>query len=99
MMPDKHTTELERVSAYIEDGELNVLVSTPCETTGEDDLRWVVTANPETKSIDNVVFCIATDEGFDYPDYVPTAGQMSVFQRFVEDSVQELEKVKDGDPR
>lgn len=86
---DMATTDLEVVSSYVEDGnELNVLVSTtvkPNEKPGDPEPRWTIIANPETREVMRVDFCVATDEGFEYPEYTPTAEQMELFKRFAKE--------------
>ena len=67
------STDLEVESSYVEDGkELNVLVSikvSPDEKPGDPELRWTIIADPETREVIRVDFCVATDEGFEYPEY------------------------------
>ena len=86
---DMSTTDLEVVSSYIEDGnELNVLVSTtvkPNEKPGDPEPRWAIIADPDTREVIRVDFCVATDEGFEYPEYTPTAEQMELFKRFAKE--------------
>lgn len=83
------TTDLEVVSAYVEDDEdLNILVSTkisPDEKQDNPELRWMVIADPKTREVLRVDFCVATDEGFEYPEYTPTEEQMSLFKRFAKE--------------
>lgn len=89
MSIDSSTTDLEVVSSYVEDGkELNVLVATkvsPDEMPGAPDPRWTVIADPETREVLRVDFCVATDEGLEYPEYVPTEGQMVLFKKFAKE--------------
>lgn len=77
---DPTTTNLEVVSSYVEDDkELNVLVSTPVspdEKPGDPEPRWTLIADPQTRELLRVDFCVATDEGFEYPQYTPTNEQM-----------------------
>lgn len=86
---DMTTTDLEVVSSYVEDGnELNVLVSTtvkPNEKPGDPEPRWTIIADPETREVIRVDFCVATDEGFGYPEYTPTAEQMELVKRFAKE--------------
>ena len=83
------TTDLEVVSSYVEDDkELNVLVSTrvsPGEKAGDPEPRWTVIADPVTREIIRVEFCVATDEGFEYPQYTPTNEQMALFRKFAKE--------------
>ena len=83
------TTDLEIVSSYVEDdNELNVLVSPPVspdEKTGDPEPRWTVIADPVTREIIRVEFCVATDEGFEYPEYTPTNEQMALFRKFAKE--------------
>ena len=55
MKVDTHTTELQMVSSYVEDGkELNILVSTkvaPDKKPGDPEPTWTVIANPETRKV------------------------------------------------
>lgn len=90
MSIDPTTTDLEVVSSYVEDDkELNVLVSTPVspdEKPGDPEPRWTLIANPETRELLRVDFCVATEEGFEYPQYTPTNEQMELFKRFTKES-------------
>ena len=87
MSIDPITTNLEVVSSYVEDDkELNVLVSTPVspdEKTGDPEPRWTLIADPQTRKLLRVDFCIATDNGFKYPDYTPTPEQLGLFCNFL----------------
>ena len=77
---------LETESSYVEDGELNVLVSpkvSPDEKPGDSEPRWTLIADPQTRKLLRVDFCIATDNGFKYPDYTPTPEQLGLFCNFV----------------
>ena len=82
-----HLTNLEVVSSYVEDGkELNVLVSTSVssdEKPGDPEPRWTLVADPQTRELLRVDFCVATDEGFEYPEYEPTQEQLELFRNFV----------------
>ena len=84
-----HSVDFEVVSAYIEDGkELNVLVSTPVppdEKPGDPEPRWMLIADPQTRELLRVDFCVATDEGFEYPQYTPTNEQMALFRKFAKE--------------
>ncbi len=78
--------DLEVESSYVEDGELNVLVSpkvSPDEKPGDPEPRWTLIANPKTRELLRVDFCVATDEGFEYPEYEPTPEQLELFRSFV----------------
>ncbi len=87
MSIDPTTTTLEVVSSYVEDDkELNVLVSTPFspdENPGDPEPRWTLIADPKTRELLRVDFCVATDEGFEYPEYNPTPEQLELFRGFV----------------
>ena len=89
MKVDTHTTELQMVSSYVEDDkELNILVSmkvSPDEKPGDPEPRWTVIADPVTREIIRVEFCVATDEGFEYPQYTPTNEQMALFRKFAKE--------------
>ena len=89
MKIDFSTTGLEVVSSYVEDDkELNVLVSTkvsPEEKPSDPEPRWTVIADPVTRDIIRVEFCVATDEGFEYPEYTPTNEQMALFRKFAKE--------------
>lgn len=89
MKVDAHTTDLAVVSSYVEDDkELNVLVSTkvsPEEKPSDPEPRWTVIADPVTREIIRVEFCVATDEGFEYPEYTPTNEQMALFRKFAKE--------------
>ena len=89
MSIDPTTTDLEVVSSYVEDDkELNVLVSPPVspdEKPGDPEPRWTVIADPVTQEIIRVEFAIASDEGFEYPEYTPTDEQMALFKKFAKE--------------
>lgn len=89
MKIDSTTTNLQFVSSYVEDNtELNVLVSTkvsPDEKPDDPEPRWTVIADPVTREIIRVEFCVATDEGFEYPEYTPTNEQMALFKKFAKE--------------
>ena len=89
MATDSTTTDLQVVSSYVEDGkDLNILVSTkisPDEKPGDSEPRWTIIANPETREIIRVDFCVAIDEGFEYPEYSPTEEQMTLFKKFAKE--------------
>ena len=79
---------LEVESSYVEDGELNVLVSpkvSPDEKTGNPEPRWTLIADPQTRELLRVDFCVATHEGFEYPQYTPTNEQMALFKKFAKE--------------
>ena len=86
MSIDPTTTDLEVVSSYVEDGkELNVLVSTPVspdEKPGDPEPRWTLIADPKTRELIRVDFCVATNEGFEYPEYEPPPEQLELFCKF-----------------
>lgn len=86
---DPMTTDFAVVSSYVEDDkELNVLVSTqvfPDEKPGDPEPRWTVIADPVTREIIRVEFCVVTDEGFEYPEYTPTDEQMALFKKFAKE--------------
>lgn len=88
-MLETNTTDLEVVSSYIEDSKvLNILISTPpspAEKPGDPEPRWTVIADPVTREIIMVEFCVATDEGFEYPEYTPTNEQMALFKKFAKE--------------
>ena len=89
MKIDVTTTELVVESSYVEDDkELNVLVSTkvtPGEKPGDPEPRWTVIADPVTREIIRVEFCVATNDGFEYPEYTPTNEQMALFRKFAKE--------------
>ena len=89
MKIDSTTTNLQFESSYVEDDkELNVLVSTkvsPDDKPGDPEPRWTVIADPVTREIIRVEFAIATDEGFEYPEYTPTDEQMALFKKFAKE--------------
>ena len=77
--------DLEVESSYVEDGALNVLVSpkvSPDEKPGDPEPRWTLVADPKTRELLHVDFCVATDEGFEYPEYEPTPEQLELFRSF-----------------
>lgn len=86
---DSATMDLEVVSSYVEDGkELNILVSmkvSPDEKPGAPEPRWTIIADPGTRKVIRVDFCVATDEGFEFPEYTPTDEQMALFNRFAKE--------------
>ena len=89
MKIDVTTTELVVESSYVEDGkELDVLVSTkvsPDEKPDDPEPRWTVIADPVTREIIRVEFCVATNDGFEYPEYTPTNEQMALFRKFAKE--------------
>lgn len=89
MKVDAHATDLAVVSSYVEDDkELNVLVSplvSPDEKPGDPEPRWTVIADPVTREIIRVEFCVATDEEFEYPEYTPTNEQIALFKKFAKE--------------
>ena len=76
--------DLEVVSSYVEDDkELNILVSakvSPAEKPGDPEPRWTIIADPETREVVRDDFCVATDEGFEYPEYTPVEEQHELFK-------------------
>ena len=86
---DPVTSDSEVESSYVEDDkELNVLVSplvSPDEKPGDPEPRWTGIADPVTREIIRVKFCVATDEGFEYPQYTPTNEQMALFRKFAKE--------------
>lgn len=84
---DATRTDLAVESSYVEDdAELNILVSPKLsqnENQGDPEPRWTIVVNPKTKEIIRVDFCVASNEGFEYPDYKPTEKQMALFKQFV----------------
>lgn len=83
------TTDLKVVSSYVEDDkELNILVSmkvSPDEKPDDPKPRWTVVADSATREVLRVDFCVATDEGFEYPEYTPTNEQMALFKKFAKE--------------
>ncbi len=78
--------DLEVESYYEEDGAMNVLVSpkiSPDEKPGDPEPRWTLIADPKTRELIRVDFCVATDEGFEYPEYKPIPEQLELFRNFV----------------
>ena len=76
---------LEVESFYVEDGAQNVLVSpkvSPDEKSGEPVPRWTLIANPKTRKLLRVDFFLATDEGLEYPQYMPIKEQKKLFYKF-----------------
>ncbi len=86
---DPVTSDSEVESSYVEsDKELNVLVSTKVSSgdkPGDPEPRWTVIADPVTREIIRVEFCVATDDGFEYPNYSPTDEQMALFKKFAKE--------------
>ena len=81
-----NSTNLQMVSSYIEDENLNVLIcenEEPSSESNDKQQRWVVIANPTTRQIKNIEYFISTNEGFEYPEYTPTQSQLELFKRFV----------------
>ena len=88
MKIDLTTTDFEVDSSYVEDGELNVLVSTkvlPDEKPEDPEPRWTIIADPKSREVIRVDFCVATDDGFEYPEYTPTDAQMELFKQFAKE--------------
>ena len=80
--------DLKVESSYVEDGELNVLVSprvSPDEKPGDPEPRWTLIADPQARELLRVDFCVATDEGFEYPEYTPTDEQIALFKKFAKE--------------
>ena len=50
---------------------------------GDPEPRGTLIANPQTRELLRVDFCVATDEGFEYPEYEPTQEQLELFRNFV----------------
>jgi len=83
---EMNTTDIQVESSYVEDGVLNVLVSrrvTENEKPSDPEFRWTLLADPKTRELKRVDFCIAKDEGFEYPAYSPTVEQMALFNDIV----------------
>lgn len=82
-------TDLMVESSYIEDDkELNILVSPrilPDDKPGDPEPRWTIIADPKSREIIKVDFCVATNEGFEYPKYTATQKQMELFKRFAKE--------------
>lgn len=55
--------DIEFVSSYIEDGELNVLIGT--RETCEVDIRWTLVFDPKTGELKNQSRCLATNNGIE----------------------------------
>ena len=78
-------TDLQVVSSY---KELNVLISTKVssgEKPDDPEPRCTVIADPVTREIIRVEFCVATDNGFEYAEYTPTNEQMALFKKFAKE--------------
>ncbi len=84
---NKEAVDLQVESSYVEDGTLYVLVSQPVapdERPGDPVARWVVEADPKTRKVRHVEFCVATDKGLVHPPYEPTPSQLALFRRFAQ---------------
>ena len=78
--------DLEVDSSYVEDGNLNVLVLTviPSEEQPDDpEPRWTLIADPVTRQLLRMNFCVSTEDGFGHPQYTPTKEQMNLSRKFV----------------
>ena len=81
---NKEAVDLQVESSDVEDGTLYVLVSQPVvpdEKPGDPVARWVVEADPKTRKVRHVEFCVATDKGLVHPPYEPTPSQLALFRR------------------
>ncbi len=74
--------EIEFVSSYIEDGELNVLAELRTSPRGRY-ARWMLTADPKTKELKEVHHFISTNDGFEYPEFTPTKAMLRRFRALV----------------
>lgn len=85
------TTGFQAVPLYVEDDkELNILVSakvSPDEEPGDPGPRWMIVANPESRVVIRDGFCVATDDGVEYSEYVPTDEQVALFNQFARECV------------
>ena len=54
------------------------------ESFGDPTARWVFEADPKTRKVRHVEFCIATDKGLEHPPYEPTPSQLALFRRFAQ---------------
>lgn len=83
------TVDLQVIPLHVEDGkEVNVLVSkkvSPDEKPGVIGPHSTIIANPVMQEVIRVEFCVATDEGFEYPQYTPTNEQMALFKEFAKE--------------
>ena len=50
-----------------------------------EEPRWRIIADPKTHDVREVEFCIATDDGFEYPEWTPTDEQIALFRRFAKE--------------
>jgi hypothetical protein len=83
---ESETTELKVASSYLEDGELQILVVPKCDDKDASrELRWRLSVDPQTRHVLRVEFCIATNDGFEYPPYTPSSEQMDLFRQFAKE--------------
>ena len=57
----------------------------PDEKLGDPEPRWAVITDPVTRGITRVEFFVATDEGFGYPECMPSNEQMALFRKFAKE--------------
>ena len=80
------TTELKVASSYLEDGVLQILVVPKCgDKDALREMRWRLSVDPQTRHVLRVEFCIATDDGFEYPPYTPSSEQLDLFRQFAKE--------------
>lgn len=77
-----NSANFELVSSYIEDGDLNALITVGGDQNG-DDYRWTVIADPETREIKEAYLQVATDDGIEDPDHKPTQEQMDALKKII----------------
>jgi hypothetical protein len=83
---ESETTELKVASSYLEDGELQILVVPKNDDKNASrEMRWRLSVDPQTRHVLRVEFCIATNDGFEYPPYTPSSEQMDLFRQFAKE--------------
>ena len=83
---DAGSAELKIVSSYLEDGELQILVVPKDDgKSASREMRWRLSVDPQTRHVLRVEFCIATDDGFEYPPYTPSSQQLDLFRQFAKE--------------
>ncbi len=83
-MKDVKPEDLEFVSSYIEDGELNVLV----QIRSGDPSRarcWHLTADPTTRELREIRHTLSPNDRFEYPEFRTTPPIRARFREIVKD--------------
>ncbi len=82
-MKDVKPEDLEFVSSYIEDGELNVLVQLKLADESNRDRRWHLTADPTTRELREIRHTLSPNDRFEYPEFRTTPPIRARFREIV----------------